>query len=132
MGKRFAIVLGIAAAGVIALAATASAGVGKHDTVKIDSKVTLAHYNPFHGRVKSSKHACEVQREVKVFKPRSGPDKLIGKDRSNKLGKWRADFDLLTAGIYYAKVVRREEGTAGTIFVCRGDRSPRHSFPRQS
>ena len=26
---------------------------------------------------------------------------------------------------YYAKVKRREEGTAGTIFVCKGDKSER-------
>ena len=46
MGKRFAIVIGVAAAGVMALGAAAFAS----QTVKIDSKVTLAarcaHHHP--------------------------------------------------------------------------------------
>ena len=32
-------------------------------------------------------------------------------------------IDPLNPGSYYARLVRRKEGTAGTIFVCRGDRS---------
>jgi hypothetical protein len=93
-------------------------------TVKINSRVTISSNAPaFHGHVKSSNHACEVQRKVKLFKQRSGPDKLLGKDKTNGHGRWEIDVEPLKSGAYYAKVVRRSEGAAGTIFVCRGDRS---------
>jgi hypothetical protein len=93
-------------------------------TVKINSRVTISSNAPaFHGQVKSNKSACERQRRVKLFKQRSGPDKLLGKDNSNHRGKWKIVVDPLKSGAYYAKLKRRSEGTAGTIFVCRGDRS---------
>jgi hypothetical protein len=104
--------------------------------VKIDSKVTLAvdcadtpgqcHAYLFHGRVKSSEHTCEVQRKVKMFSVsvRPGRDRLVGTDRSNRHGKWRVVVEMARGQHrFYAKVVRREVRTAGTTFVCRGDRS---------
>jgi hypothetical protein len=92
--------------------------------VKINSKVTISSQAPaFHGKVKSSNTACEQHRKVKLFKQRSGADKLLGKDRTNHHGEWEIEVQPLKSGAYYAKVVRREEGTAGTTFVCRGDRS---------
>ena len=130
-----------AAVAVIVIAVpAASAGLGKHHTVKIDSKVTMAvtpngghtgcpgaaarwcRTDRFHGRVTSSKHACEIHRLVKVFETKTSHGgkrhKLIGKDRSNHRGEWRVVGE--PAGFSYAKV-RRKEGTA---FVCRGDRTP--------
>jgi hypothetical protein len=93
-------------------------------TKKIDSKITLPPNEPaFHGRVESRNPACERQRKVKLFKQHSGPDKLLGTDKTNNHGKWKILVNPLKPGGYYAKVVRREEGTAGTIFICRGDRS---------
>jgi hypothetical protein len=108
----------------------------RQPTVKIDSKVTLPPQprSPFHGRVKSSEHACEVHRLVKVFRRRPGRDWFVDgdvKDRTNQRGKWRVGQDVLPAGKYYAKVLRRKEGTAGTTFVCRGDRSPTRHVPHQ-
>jgi hypothetical protein len=102
-------------------------------TVNIDSRVTLPpqERRPFYGRVKSSKHACLVHRLVKVFEPRPGRDHIVDKDRTNQRGKWRAAQYVLPEGRYYAKVLRREEATAGTTFVCRGDRSPRRHVYRQ-
>ena len=77
----------------------------------------------WHGRVESSKDACEVHRNVKLFEVDGpGPDKLIGKDRSNREGKWRFKAEP-QADRFSAEVVRRKEGTAGTTFVCGGDRS---------
>jgi hypothetical protein len=110
----------------VALGATALVAVPAlaTQTVKIDSKVTISSHAPaFHGRVKSDNHACETQRRVKLFKQRHGPDKLLGKDKTNHHGQWEIEVEPLSSGAYYAKVVRRSEGTAGTIFVCRGDHS---------
>jgi hypothetical protein len=117
--RRLAIAACVAFAGA-AIAAIPALGA----IVKINSKVTISNNAPaFHGRVKSSNTACEQQRKVKLFKQRSGADKLLGKDKTNHHGKWEIVVQPLKSGAYYAKVVRREEGTAGTTFVCRGDRS---------
>lgn len=119
---RLTLILGVAIA-VAATAATAALGT----TVKrFDSKVTLSSKNPFHGRVISEKHACEVQRKVKVFNKKPGPDGLFGKTTTNGQGKW--SIPAMPNGKFYAKVTRRKEGTAGTIFVCRPDLSPVKSF----
>ncbi len=37
--------------------------------------------------------------------------------------QWRIGLDNPIAGEYYARVVKRSEGTAGTIYVCRPDNS---------
>jgi hypothetical protein len=111
---------------VCAALATAIAAVPALATnvVKIDSKVTIsAHAPAFHGRVKSDNHACETGRKVKLFKRRHGPDHLLGHDETNHKGRWQVGVNPLSSGAYYAKVTRREEGTAGTIYVCRRDRS---------
>jgi hypothetical protein len=111
---------------VCAALATAVAAVPALATnvVKIDSKVTIsAHAPAFHGRVKSDNHACETGRKVKLFKRRHGPDHLLGHDETNHRGRWQVGMNPLSSGAYYAKVTRREEGTAGTIYVCRRDRS---------
>jgi hypothetical protein len=116
--------LAVAACAALTAAAIAAIPALATQTVKIDSKVTISTNAPaFHGQVKSDNAACERQRKVKLFRKRSGPDKLLGKDKTNNHGKWKIVVDPLKSGAYYAKLVRREEGTAGTIFVCRGDRS---------
>ena len=112
----------LAAGSLVALAVVAVPALATQ-TVKINSKVTLSDNAPaFHGRVKSNNSGCEEQRKVKLFKHRSGADKLLGKDKSNSHGKWKIETEL-KPGTYYAEVIRRKEGTAGTIFVCRSDRS---------
>ena len=113
-------VVAAALALVAALAGTAVA----NQTVKVDSKLAVAKNGaPYSGHVKSSEHACEAQRTVKLFKMRSGPNQLIGEDTSNSSGAWKVLLDPIKPGRYQLKVLRREEGTAGTTFVCRGDRS---------
>lgn len=120
--SKFSFILAAALA-TAALIATAAFGA----TVKrFDSRVTLSAKNPFHGRVISSKHACEVQRTVKVFNKKPGPDGLFGKTTTNGQGKW--SIPATPNGKFYAKVTRRKEGAAGTIFVCRPDVSPVRTF----
>jgi hypothetical protein len=118
--RRVALIVGAA----IATAAVAAIPALATNVVKIDSQVTISHHAPaFHGRVKSDNHACEVGRNVKLFKRRHGPDDFLGHDETNHKGRWKVGVNPLSSGAYYAKVTRREEGTAGTIYVCRRDRS---------
>jgi hypothetical protein len=120
----------IAAALAVIAVPAASAGVGNHKTGEIGSRVTLPppQKHPFYGQVKSSRHACEVHRLVKVFRvPRApGRDHYATRIESttNQRGNWRNRQLILAEGDYYAKVVRSTEGTAGTTFVCGGDHSP--------
>jgi hypothetical protein len=124
MRKRIVVAVLTGLSATLLAAPAASAGVDKHNTVKIDSRVTWARSPDkptFIGSVRSSKHACRVRRLVKVFERTPGRDHLIGKDRSNRRGKWRVIKSL--PGFFYAKALRREVSIAGTTFVCRADRT---------
>ena len=111
--------------GVFSIIAIASMSALATQVERIDSKVTISKKAPaFHGRVKSDKQPCVEQRKVELFKARRHrPDKLLGKDHTNHQGRWEVDVNPLRPGGYYAKVTRRSEGTAGTIHICRPDRS---------
>ena len=118
--RRVPLILGaaIATAAVAAIPALAS------NVVRIDSKVRISHRAPaFHGKVRSDNNGCESNRKVKMFRRQHGPDQLLGHDRTDRRGKWKVEVDPLSSGAYYARVKRRAEGAAGTIFVCRRDRS---------
>jgi hypothetical protein len=62
----------------------------------------------FHGTLKSGKSSCATSRTVKLFRERSGPDKLLGTDRSNAKSKWSIPIGKrLTSGSYYAKAAAK-------------------------
>ncbi len=120
--SRITMLLGAAAA-ITALAAASALGT---TTKRFDSKVTLRASNPFSGRVISKKHACEVRRTVKILNKKPGPDSLYGRTKTDKQGNWSKPAT--PNGDFYAVVKRHEEGTAGTIFVCKSDTSPTRHF----
>ena len=90
MGKRFAIVIGVAAAGVLALGAQTAAAAPK--VVKYDTKLTLSKDGgaDYHGRVRSDRdrnptydpatavRRCMEGRRVILFKKRPGADRRLG------------------------------------------------------
>ena len=120
--KRLAL---LSACGVILLAAVPALGTR---TVKIPSRVTIASKGTvLHGRVKSPNHACVDGRKVKVKRVISGgKDQVMGTATTNGQGRWRlrlSGFAGISLARFYARVRRRAEGTAGTIYVCRPDRS---------
>ncbi|HEV2789742.1 MAG TPA: hypothetical protein VGV69_00405 [Solirubrobacterales bacterium] len=68
----------------------------------------------FHGKLKSPRAACVEDRQVKLFRVRSGPDKLLGTDKSEDNGAWSIPIGRrLTSGGYYAKAVARGNCRAG-------------------
>jgi hypothetical protein len=121
-GGLTAILLAVA---VLAVAAS----VGATRTVRIPSKVSIANHHglDFSGRVTSSNHACAGQRKVVLFRViGNGPDQALGHDVTVSNGSWSVEvsgFAGISLSHFYAKVKRRSEGTAGTIFVCQADRS---------
>ena len=117
--------LAIAAGLTLAFGALTAGIAGATNTVQIDSTIKLRNSFPaFHGKVTSPNQACADNRLVKMFKKkRSGGRKLLGKTHTDINGKWEVIVDPLSSGAYLAVVKQREEGTAGTIFVCLRDKS---------
>ena len=119
----------LALAAVIALAFSALtiSAAPATNTVEIGSRIIMRpNFPAFHGRVKSPNDACVDNRLVKLFKKkRSGGRKLLGKTHTDEVGKWEVIVDPLSSGSYRAVVKQRAEGTAGTIFICRRDKSKR-------
>jgi hypothetical protein len=130
--KRFAIVIGVAAVGVIALGAQTGAQVP--DVVSYGTKVTIdKDWATLHGEVNSKGgRKCWVGREVIVFRKRPGPDRELGATRSvfRRL-HGRHNWEVLVKGLekqgpgrpdlgrVFAKVTRE----VGDGFVCRADKS---------
>jgi hypothetical protein len=129
MISRRALARSIAALAVAALivgALAAQAGAERH--IRIDSQVTLASSNPFHGKVNSKpySHTCREQRTVEVFNKQAGPDGLFDKTTTDLKGRWK--IPATPNGKFYAVVKRQAQGAAGTIFICRKAKSPVVNF----
>ena len=110
MGARFSVLL-VAAVAIVALSAASAAGASYSTKVVVSLKTPA-----FHGSLKSSKGSCTTNRTVKLFRKKSGPDKLLGTDTSNASGKWSIPIGKkLTSGSYYAKAPAKGS--------CRSDKS---------
>ena len=146
MRKRFAILIGVAATGVMALgaqtAAPAQAVVKYYDTTLSLTKDGGPNY---HGSVLSDRdrnpvyhperavRKCMVGRRVVVFKLRPGRDRKLGVVRSTfhtvpyPHGDWwlGPEDDWLVGQRDYGNHVRAKvERKVGNGFVCRADRAP--------
>ena len=123
MSKRFAIVIGVAAAGVMALGAQTAAA------ATYNTKVTITQdrsppLGSIHGDVISAVRKCEVGRVVTLFKRQPGTDRLLGTDRSSARSAfdWSIRGSQAKRGWHVYALVRREVRRHG--LVCRSDRSP--------
>ena len=95
------------------------------ETVTIDSNIVMKETFPaFHGKVVSDNSDCDdgPGREAVPQDAGGGREKL-GKTTSSAAGRWKILVDPLSSGAYYSKLKQRTEGTAGTIYVCTGDKS---------
>jgi hypothetical protein len=62
----------------------------------------------FHGKLVSKRGSCLGNRQVKMFRERSGKKVLLGSDKSNAKGKWAIPVGKnLKSGSYYATVSKR-------------------------
>lgn len=98
MAARLSVLI-VAALAVALLPAALAAGASNSTTIVVSLK------NPaFHGTLKSGKSACSTDRTVKLYREKSGPDKLLGTDKSNAKTKWSIPIGKgLVSGAYYAK-----------------------------
>jgi hypothetical protein len=77
----------------------------------------------FSGTVTSPKAACVSGRRVTLF--RTNGD-VLGTRTTGASGRWKIAVSGsagISLGHFFVKVKRHAEGTAGTIFVCKGARS---------
>ena len=135
MAKRFAIVIGAAAAGVMALGPQPAAAVVTYDT---RLQITTERGFLYHGNVLSDSDRdrewhpatavkkCERGRRVVVFNKVRGRDRVLGHRRSvlstqSPKGVWGWDrWVRKHGGHVYAKVRPKERDQ----FACRADRTP--------
>lgn len=93
------------------------------ETETYDSTLTIAYGNDrFSGAVKAN-GKCKPGRKVIVRKVRKGPDLLVGRDTTNRRGRWSVREPDAARGRYYAKVLKRVYTLTDTVITCRGDRS---------
>ena len=146
MGKRFTIVIGVAAVGVMALGA--QTGAAAPAVVEYGTTLTITHEavseggtpkcpplaqrlcgNPpiprgathWHGRVESDRKECIGGRRVILFQQRAGADRKLGVGKSafkGGSGLWGGGVAPIR-GRVYARVTPK----VGDGFVCRADRS---------
>jgi hypothetical protein len=102
VARRSALLVAILTA---ALLPAASAAGSSYSTKVIVSLRTPA----FHGTLKSARSACATNRTVKLYRQKSGPDKLLGTDKSNAKAKWSIPIGkkLPSGSSYYAKAPAR-------------------------
>ena len=113
---RKALAIAICLASFAALSSVATARLTFDSTIKLYNSAPA-----FHGRVNSEGGSfCVQNRKVKMFKQRNGPDRLLGKDRTNPEGRWRINFPP-PSGTYYAKV--KQLSSASLDVTCRRDKS---------
>jgi hypothetical protein len=117
--------------------ATSAVTLGTADatnTVRIASRITIEQHGSltFHGKVKSENAGCKDARHVSLYRRGTdGSRQRLGVDVTGPNGKWRitvSGFAGVSLSHFYAKVRRRAEGTAGTIFVCKSADSETTAF----
>jgi hypothetical protein len=83
---------------------------------RVRSTITIR--GKFRGRVNSVRNPCERRRRVVLKKVRPGPDRTVGRDRTNAQGRWRINKPN-AKGRFYARAVKKETAT----IICRPARS---------
>lgn len=100
---------------ILALAITALLALPASGVASFKTKVIVSLKFPaFHGKLASSHAGCVKHRTVKLYRVRSGADKLLGTDTSEDSGKWSIPIGKrLISGGYYAKAPARGSCRAG-------------------
>ena len=123
MGRRFAIVIGVVAVGVMALAAQTALAATYNTKLTITQDQGSRGHALIHGHVISGdRKKCEVGRRVTLFKQRPGADRKLGVAKVVLMDErnWGISVQAKAGLHVYATVSPK----VGDGFVCSGDRSP--------
>jgi hypothetical protein len=103
-------------AGVTVAFATRTVTIASHISIKSQGLI-------FSGRVTAKNAACDSGRKVTLYRTSS---LKLGSATTSSSGHWKITASGsagISLGHFYAKVTKRSEGTAGTIYVCKAARS---------
>jgi hypothetical protein len=102
----------VAAVAALALAVSGSA---MSDPTSYATTIFMSQKPPaFHGKLRSKNDFCVADRPVRVYRERSGPDRLLGSTRSEEDGRWAVPVSgKLIPGIYYTRVSRYGSASLG-------------------
>lgn len=117
----------VALVGAALTAAAWTSAAAAADWVEVDSRVTLAQADPFHGKLISKKGACERGRTVEVYRVDPGPDGLYDRTTSGAQGEWSIPAGMPN-GKFYAVAKQRSIDAPGKTLVCKRATSPRVAF----
>ena len=109
------------ASGVTAALATRTVTIASHISIKSKGLT-------FSGRVTAKNAACDSGRKVTLYRTSS---LKLGSATTSSSGHWKITASGsagISLGHFYAKVTKRSEGTAGTIYVCKAARSKTIAF----
>ena len=91
------------------------------DVDKVGGSITIntAASNAFAGKVKSSRRFCFRNRLVVLKRDTPGKDPIIGRDRTNRKGRYRIELPGPVTGAFYARATRKLNIVSGNGIVCR-------------
>jgi hypothetical protein len=75
------------------------------------------------GRILSSRSFCKSNRIVSLYRVRPGPDRLMGRDRTDAEGEYRFVRRPIRDHVVYTRIARRFHSSYGHRHVCSSDRS---------
>src|ERR1700683_39068 len=121
---RFRLTTGAATAVAAALALGLSAAYATR-TVRLASHISIksSKGGTFSGKVTSSNAACDGGRKVTLYTTTS---LKLASTTTGASGSWKitpSGFAGISLHHFFAKVAKRTEGTAGTIYVCKAAKS---------
>lgn len=111
----------VLAIGVTGAFATRTVTIASHISIKGNGLT-------FSGRVTAKNAACDSGRKVTLYRTSS---LKLGSATTSSSGHWKITASGsagISLGHFYAKVSKRSEGTAGTIYVCKAARSKTIAF----
>ncbi|MGA8926080.1 MAG: hypothetical protein WB462_07650 [Solirubrobacterales bacterium] len=127
MGKRFAIVICVAAAGVMALGAQTALAATYNTKLTITEDQGSRGHALIHGHVVSGdRKKCEVGRRVTLFKQKPGADRKLGVAKVVLMDErnWGISVPVPGRSAPRLHVYATVSPKVGDGFVCSGDSSP--------
>ncbi len=127
VGKARYLAVGVSVLGTL-LGGTATA----QQPVRVESVVTIRYSgerDAFQGRVSSAEERCVRNRKVLLKKVvKDGPNRVVGRDVTNREGRYRMDGFRSPRGRFFAVAKRKEVTPPGVVnptTICTRSRSPR-------
>jgi hypothetical protein len=129
MAGRVVRTVALAASALVVASTLGLAAADATKVVKIASHVSIKSTGlTFKGKLTSPNAACVTGRKVTLYRTNGN---VLGSITTGSSGRWKITASGsagISLGHFFAKVKRRSEGTAGTIFVCKAAVSPTIPF----